>query len=155
MSKLSFQYGFSVFLMTPVVLVCSPLTVATANGSGKPVRCCQSPPWLSLAPTSRTEYISLVESICRNDCPKMLAHPFWLLPHDPRSCVLVTLKFAAVGSSMTPLLLPLGNALFCDQGTIQRRRYCIRCRDGDVVWKAKDEVRYVSVVVRMASARGL
>jgi hypothetical protein len=37
MSKLSFQYGFSVFLMTLVVLVCSPLIVATANGSGKPV----------------------------------------------------------------------------------------------------------------------
>lgn len=36
MSKLSFQYGFSVFLMTPVVLVCSPLIVATANGSGNP-----------------------------------------------------------------------------------------------------------------------
>lgn len=36
MSKLSFQYGFRVFLMTPVVLVCSPLMVATANGSGKP-----------------------------------------------------------------------------------------------------------------------
>jgi hypothetical protein len=36
MSKLSFQYGFSVRLITAVVLVCSPLTVATANGSGKP-----------------------------------------------------------------------------------------------------------------------
>lgn len=35
-SKLSFQYGFSVFLLTVVVLVCSPLMVATANGSGKP-----------------------------------------------------------------------------------------------------------------------
>ena len=37
MSKLSFQYGLSVFLMTPVVLVCSPLMVATAKGSGNPV----------------------------------------------------------------------------------------------------------------------
>jgi hypothetical protein len=36
MSKLSFQYGFSVFLMTLVVRVCSPLMVATAKGSGKP-----------------------------------------------------------------------------------------------------------------------
>lgn len=35
-SKTSFQYGFSVFLMTEVVLVCSPLMVATANGSGNP-----------------------------------------------------------------------------------------------------------------------
>jgi hypothetical protein len=38
-SKLSFQYGFKVFLITLVVLVCSPLTVATAKGSGKPVAC--------------------------------------------------------------------------------------------------------------------
>jgi hypothetical protein len=37
-SKLSFQYGLSVFLITPVVLVCSPPIVATAKGSGKPVR---------------------------------------------------------------------------------------------------------------------
>jgi len=36
MSKLSFQYGFSVFLITTVVFVCSPLMVATANGSGNP-----------------------------------------------------------------------------------------------------------------------
>lgn len=36
MSKLSFQYGLSVFLMTPVVFVCSPLMVATAKGSGNP-----------------------------------------------------------------------------------------------------------------------
>jgi hypothetical protein len=35
-SKLSFQYGFSVFFMTLVVRVCSPLMVATAKGSGKP-----------------------------------------------------------------------------------------------------------------------
>ena len=36
-SKLSFQYGFRVLLETVVVRVCSPLIVATANGSGKPV----------------------------------------------------------------------------------------------------------------------
>jgi len=35
-SKLSFQYGFRVLLLTVVVLVCSPLMVATAKGSGKP-----------------------------------------------------------------------------------------------------------------------
>lgn len=35
-SKLSFQYGLRVFLITPVVLVCSPLIVATAKGSGNP-----------------------------------------------------------------------------------------------------------------------
>lgn len=33
-SKLSFQYGLSVFLMTEVVCVCSPSTVTIANGSG-------------------------------------------------------------------------------------------------------------------------
>ena len=36
MSKLSFQYGFKVFLITDVVRVCSPLMVATAKGSGNP-----------------------------------------------------------------------------------------------------------------------
>lgn len=36
-SKLSFQYGHRVRLDTAVVCVCSPLMVATANGSGKPV----------------------------------------------------------------------------------------------------------------------
>jgi hypothetical protein len=35
-SKLSFQYGLNVRLETCVVFVCSPLMVATANGSGKP-----------------------------------------------------------------------------------------------------------------------
>ncbi len=35
-SKLSFQYGFKVRLDTCVVLVCSPLMVATAKGSGNP-----------------------------------------------------------------------------------------------------------------------
>ena len=34
MSKLSFQYGFRVFLMTLVVCVCSASTVMTAKGSG-------------------------------------------------------------------------------------------------------------------------
>ena len=37
MSKLSFQYGFSVFFMTEVVRVCSPPIVATAKGSGNPM----------------------------------------------------------------------------------------------------------------------
>ena len=37
MSKLSFQYGFNVFLITEVVRVCSPPIVATANGSGNPI----------------------------------------------------------------------------------------------------------------------
>ena len=36
-SKLSFQYGFNVLLMTVVVFVCSPPRVATAKGSGNPV----------------------------------------------------------------------------------------------------------------------
>lgn len=34
-SKLSFQYGFRVFLMTLLVWVCSASTVMTANGSGR------------------------------------------------------------------------------------------------------------------------
>lgn len=37
MSKLSFQYGFNVFLITEVVRVCSPDIVATAKGSGNPM----------------------------------------------------------------------------------------------------------------------
>ena len=37
MSKLSFQYGFSVFFITDVVRVCSPDNVATAKGSGNPM----------------------------------------------------------------------------------------------------------------------
>lgn len=40
--KDSFQYGSSVFFTTPVVLVCSPLTVATANGSGRAGNTCIS-----------------------------------------------------------------------------------------------------------------
>lgn len=48
-SKLSFQYGFSVFFITLVVLVCSPLTVATAKGSGNPSEmleaCVRKPEW--------------------------------------------------------------------------------------------------------------
>ena len=35
MSKLSFQYGFKVFLITLVVWVCSASTVMTAKGSGR------------------------------------------------------------------------------------------------------------------------
>ena len=35
MSKLSFQYGLSVFFMTLVVWVCSASTVMTAKGSGR------------------------------------------------------------------------------------------------------------------------
>lgn len=35
MSKFSFQYGFSVRLMTDVVCICSPSTLTTANGSGR------------------------------------------------------------------------------------------------------------------------
>ena len=39
MSKLSFQYGLRVFLITEVVLVWSPEMVATAKGSGNPMTC--------------------------------------------------------------------------------------------------------------------
>ena len=66
MSKLSFQYGLRVFLITPVVLVCSPFTVATAKGSGKP---CGGQ--LLLFPprcTCLTEHITLVQAVCSNDC---------------------------------------------------------------------------------------
>lgn len=65
MSKLSFQYGFRVFLITPVVFVCSPLTVATANGSGKPERgSARRVLWIEAI---RTEDITLVEAIGGND----------------------------------------------------------------------------------------
>jgi hypothetical protein len=88
MSKLSFQYGLSVFLMTPVVFVCSPLMVATAKGSGNPVKQ-QSQRWLdSATPTTAgtgryelddrygldggrrqlTKDISLVEPVGGDDC---------------------------------------------------------------------------------------
>lgn len=71
MSKLSFQYGLSVFLITPVVLVCSPPIVATANGSGKPVRkehelVSYTPSILRSSPL--TEDISLVQAIGSDDC---------------------------------------------------------------------------------------
>jgi hypothetical protein len=69
-SKLSFQYGFKVRLLTLVVLVCSPLIVATANGSGKPALVNRL---LSLRKTGegggeRTEDISFVEPIGCDDC---------------------------------------------------------------------------------------
>lgn len=64
-SKLSFQYGFRVFLMTDVVRVCSPPIVATANGSGNPTtvsrhigRVIESKP---------TEDITLIEAVCCDD----------------------------------------------------------------------------------------
>jgi len=37
-SKASFQYGLSVLLITVVVFVCSPPKVATAKGSGNPIK---------------------------------------------------------------------------------------------------------------------
>jgi hypothetical protein len=71
MSKLSFQYGLSVFLITPVVLVCSPPIVATAKGSGKPVcvhgkpTSCMTRVWQG---SPLTKDISLVETIGSNYC---------------------------------------------------------------------------------------
>ncbi len=68
MSKLSFQYGFSVFLMTDVVLVCSPPMVATAKGSGNPsITGYQSSITDESGLGVLTEEITLVQSICRND----------------------------------------------------------------------------------------
>lgn len=67
MSKLSFQYGFSVFLITLVVRVCSPLMVATANGSGKPVDGVSGVSKL-VGELGHTEYITLVQAICGDDC---------------------------------------------------------------------------------------
>jgi hypothetical protein len=66
MSKLSFQYGFNVFFITAVVLVCSPLMVATANGSGNP-----RDRTLALYPTNSkgelTEYIPFIQTISSNN----------------------------------------------------------------------------------------
>lgn len=67
-SKLSFQYGFSVFLITPVVCVCSPLTVATAKGSGNPAYHSQSSCSIFRVRGGRTEKIPLVQAISGNDC---------------------------------------------------------------------------------------
>jgi len=63
MSKLSFQYGLSVFLITEVVLVCSPDIVATANGSGNPIfRLSQC--WFQFPKhKGLTEHIAFVETI--------------------------------------------------------------------------------------------
>jgi hypothetical protein len=58
-SKDSFQYGFRVFLMTEVVLVCSPSTVKTAKGSGNP--------FVRTLTKGDTENISLRQAIRRND----------------------------------------------------------------------------------------
>lgn len=71
MSKLSFQYGLSVFLITPVVLVCSPPIVATAKGSGKPVRVHDKPMsrlTRRLQGLPLTKDISLVKTIGSDDC---------------------------------------------------------------------------------------
>jgi len=71
MSKLSFQYGLSVFLITPVVLVCSPPIVATAKGSGKPI-CVYGKPTSCLTRKLQglplTKDISLVKTIGSDDC---------------------------------------------------------------------------------------
>lgn len=64
-SKLSFQYGFKVFLITVVVLVCSPPRVATAKGSGNPVKVLVG--FLLTSAAVHTEYITLVESIGSNN----------------------------------------------------------------------------------------
>jgi hypothetical protein len=71
-SKLSFQYGFSVRFDTVVVLVCSPLTVATAKGSGKPetVRGGLGAGIRNL----HTKDISFVESIGGNDYGGRVSH---------------------------------------------------------------------------------
>jgi hypothetical protein len=71
-SKLSFQYGFKVFLMTEVDCVCSPLTIATANGSGKPGGGVRG---LSVGAGTRqkhTENITLVQTVGGNDWSKEL-----------------------------------------------------------------------------------
>ena len=74
MSKLSFQYGFNVFLITLVVRVCSPLMVATAKGSGKPAGHVSGVP--KLVGWSRlTENIALVEAICGDNCSLVSRHP--------------------------------------------------------------------------------
>jgi len=99
-SKLSFQYGFSVFLITPVVFVCSPLMVATAKGSGNPVLKRSVSGCLDRLVHERTKDISLVQSIGRNDCELVLAPIVLYMPYDLCSGVLVTLRLGCAGSSM-------------------------------------------------------
>lgn len=53
--------------MTEVVFVCSPLTVATANGSGNPVPAGQLNWPSSLLPEVLTEYIAFVKPVRSND----------------------------------------------------------------------------------------
>ena len=84
--------------MTPVVLVCSPLMVATANGSGKPT--CQISMRLNCTvklSLPRTEDISFVQAIGRNDCAVLVVRPHTRLLslYD----LLVTLRLACAGSS--------------------------------------------------------
>jgi hypothetical protein len=62
-SNVSFQYGLSVLLITEVVFVCSPLIVATANGSGKPVGSTSAGSQGKVGAVGRTEHLALVESI--------------------------------------------------------------------------------------------
>jgi hypothetical protein len=64
-SKLSFQYGFRVLLITVVVFVCSPPKVATANGSGNPVKLYQFD-CFPMGKWDLTENIALVKSIGGN-----------------------------------------------------------------------------------------
>lgn len=69
MSNDSFQYGLRVFLMTEVVLVCSPPSVATANGSGKPRETIHKLAFLSTAvDEEHTEDITFVETIGGDYC---------------------------------------------------------------------------------------
>lgn len=59
-SNVSFQYGFNVFFITAVVFVCSPLRVATAKGSGKPINHMSQLPTTKVGVVGRTEHFALV-----------------------------------------------------------------------------------------------
>lgn len=68
-SKLSFQYGHKVLFETAVVCVCSPLIVATAKGSGKPVKGSVTVVALkAVGYGEHTENIALIKAIGGDDC---------------------------------------------------------------------------------------
>lgn len=76
MSKLSFQYGFSVFFMTLVVRVCSPFMVATAKGSGNPEKWSIAGRW-AVGGGRLTEDIAFVQAIGGDDCKTGQLRELW------------------------------------------------------------------------------
>ena len=92
-SKLSFQYGFRVFLITEVVLVCSPPMVATANGSGNPKNPVLVLGTAQLNTKSLTENIPLIKPISSDYYGMLTLIPISFAFEDH---ILVTRRFGAL-----------------------------------------------------------